>query len=78
MAHRNRRPILVSRNELDLAIRAGRQVKLTYRDGTGAARTETVLPLSVQSSDVGDYLMVQRGRSRSAVALEDIDAFDLL
>lgn len=78
MVSRQRRPIIVSRNELDLAIRTRRKVILTFKGSAGDVQTATVLPLAVQSSDAGEYLLFQRGENRSVVALEDIHAFDFI
>lgn len=78
MTDRNRRSVIVSRNELELAIRTRRQVYLTYRDSTGATQVATVVPMSLQRGADGDFLMFQRGSSTSAVALEEIEAFEFV
>lgn len=76
MSSHRRHQVLVSKNEIDLAIRSGRRVTMTYLEGTGRVVTATVVLRAVQALPDGDYLMFDRDGVNATVALENISSFD--
>ena len=65
-------------NELELAINAGRKVRLSCRDDRGQIIDGVVKPRSIASYDHGDYLIFEHGGETGTVRIDAITDFDLL